>query len=84
MENPDQTILHVNSHGDKAVFMTPADSNNRFGNYVRAPIKNVNKIGLLYACIPKVMDLLHAGNNRFDIRISYGDNHNVRISAAPL
>ena len=53
MENPDQTIIHVNSHGDKAVVTSAAESNNRFGNYVRSPIKNVNKVGLLYCAIPK-------------------------------
>ena len=69
MENPDQTIIHVNSHGDKAVFSRLEESNNRFGNYVRSPIKNVNKVGLLYAAIPKTMELLHEGNCRFDVRI---------------
>jgi len=61
------------------VYTNVGVSNNKFGNYVRSPIKNVNKVGLLYAAIPKTMDVLHEGNRYFDIRIRY-DNQTIQVN----
>ena len=42
----DQIIVHLNSHGAKAMGDIK-DMNNEFTNYTTTPIKNISKIGLL-------------------------------------
>ena len=70
MENRAQTIVHLNSHGPKATFQTFDSANSSFGNMSTMPINDINKVGMLYAAIPRTWDCLHQGN-----RIVYFDIH---------
>ena len=63
--------MHLNSHGERAISDTVPDANNQFLNYIKAPIRGVNKIGLLYATIPKMWDTIHSKNNRFEVAVEF-------------
>ena len=69
MDNKDQVIVHVNSHGpaSQANYLT---ANNRFANMTNKPINDVNKIGLLYSSFPRVYEPITIKNNTFHMRIS--------------
>ena len=69
----DQIIVHLTSHGTKAITDDTDDANNQFTNYVRAPIKKINKIGLLYATVPKVINTIDETNNSFFFVIQFAD-----------
>ena len=62
MDNADQVIVHVNSHGPTSQ-ATLVQANNRFTNFTKKPINNINKLGLLYASFPRVYENIHEGNN---------------------
>jgi hypothetical protein len=68
MDSADQQILHLNSHGSAALG-DPLQANNRFTNLTTQPIKNVSKIGLLYAAVPKIWDTIHEGNRTFGLTL---------------
>ena len=51
----DQVIVHLTSHGESALVTDEWDAGNSFANLVKAPITGINKIGLLYATIPRMM-----------------------------
>ena len=63
MESPDQTLVHLNSHGSSAIGAVLI--NNRFTNMTISPIKNISKIGLQYCAIPRTMDALNSTNCAF-------------------
>ena len=73
----DQVIVHVNSHGANAKVNDLLTANNHFSNFTIKPIENINKIGLLYAAIPRVYEPITAENNRYHIRIAYTDANGV-------
>ena len=60
-------IIHVNSHGERAVVEDVKNSNNSFANLLITPVSNVNKVGLLYAAIPKRWDTLNSKNNNMSM-----------------
>ncbi len=70
MDNTDQVIVHVNSHGPEARASDWSQANNRFNNYTKKPINNINKIGLLYTSFPRVYEMITAQNNTFRIRFN--------------
>ena len=78
MDQKQQIILHANSHGDRSQFSSEKESNNSFSNLVISPIKGVNKVGLLYAAIPKLFDTITPNNNRFGFYMIF-DNYRAAI-----
>ncbi len=70
MDNTDQVILHVNSHGPHAQVLDYTQANNRFSNFTKKPINNINKIGLLYSSFPRVYEMITAQNNTFRLRFN--------------
>ena len=73
----DQIIVHLTSHGTKAITDDTDDANNQFTNYVRAPIKKINKIGLLYATVPKVINTIDETNNSFFFVINFENGSQI-------
>ena len=65
MDQKKQVILHATSHGERAMVNSIAQSNNSFSNLVISPIHGVNKVGLLYAAIPKRFDTVTGTNDSF-------------------
>ena len=62
MDNADQVIVHVNSHGSVSQ-ATLMEANNKFTNFTRKPINNINKLGLLYASFPRVYENVDENHN---------------------
>ena len=75
----DQVIVHVNSHGANAKVSDLLAANNHFSNFTIKPIENINKIGLLYASIPRVYEPITQENNTWSLLIRY-----TRADGVPL
>ena len=71
MDQKKQVILHATSHGERAMVNSMAQSNNSFSNLVISPIHGVNKVGLLYAAIPKLFDPIQGKNNSFIMYLTF-------------
>ena len=61
----DQVIVHVNSHGANSKVPDVLAANNHFSNFTIKPIENINKVGLLYASIPRVYEPITLEKNTF-------------------
>ena len=72
-DSGDQVIVHVNSHGANAKVPDILAANNHFSNFTIKPIENINKVGLLYASIPRVYEPITLQNNTFSLLIQYTD-----------
>ena len=62
--NPRETLIHVTSFGENAVLKGGAT---HFQNYSKAPMKDINRVGLVHYSIPKFIDHLDESNNTFYI-----------------
>ena len=71
MDQKQQVIMHATSHGERAQVNSVQQSNNSFSNLVISPITGVNKVGLLYAAIPKLFDTVQGGNNSFIMYLTF-------------
>ena len=78
MEDGNQTIVHLNSHGSAALG-TLGQRNNRFINLTASPIKDISRIGLQYTAIPRLWDTVHKGNNSFVMYMDFVDGNETRI-----
>ena len=72
-DSGEQVIVHVNSHGANAKVPDILAANNHFSNFTIKPIDNINKVGLLYASIPRVYEPITEENNVYHVRIMYVD-----------
>ena len=66
--NPRETLIHVTSFGENAVVKS---GSTHFQNYSKAPMKDINKVGLVHYAVPKIMDHLDANNNTFYINFEF-------------
>ena len=79
----DQIIVHLNSHGARSQYEHNF-ANQQFGNFTTNPIKNISKIGLLYASVPKIFDTIDQTNNKFTLRLLFGGNWIEREVRLPV
>ena len=78
----DQIIVHLNSHGARSQYEHNF-ANQQFGNFTTNPIKNISKIGLLYASVPKIFDTIDQTNNKFTLSFSFRGDRIVREVQLP-
>ena len=73
----DQIIVHLNSHGARSQYENNW-ANQQFSNFTTNPIKNISKIGLLYASVPKIFDTIDQTNNTFTLSFTFRGDRIVR------
>ena len=70
MNDPRQYLVHMTNRGSQVQADRPGDVG-QFQCFTRAPMKDINKFGLIHYSIPKLLDTLDETNREFTIRIGY-------------
>ena len=77
MNDPSQYLVHLTSRGPE---VSGADGfTGDFKVFMKQPIKDVNKFGLMMYSIPKSLDALNVTNNRFLIRFGFAVGDEVLV-----
>ena len=69
MNDPSQYLVHVTSRGPEVSGVDGFVGD--FKVFMKQPIKDVNKFGLMQYSIPKMLDTVNETNNTFFLRFGY-------------
>ena len=69
MNDPSQYLVHITSRGPEVAGVDGFVGD--FKVFMKQPIKDVNKFGLMQYSIPKMLDIVNEDNNLFYLRFGY-------------
>ena len=84
MDNPSQYLVHLTSRGPE---VSGADGySGDFKVFMKQPIKDVNKFGLMMYSIPKTLDMITTANNQFTLEFEFENgrprrNHKTKVGS---
>ena len=77
MNDPSQYLVHLTSRGPE---VSGADGFvGEFKVFMKQPIKDVNKFGLMMYSVPKTLDTVNPDNNTFYIRLHYEHGDEILV-----
>ena len=77
MDNPSQYLVHLTSRGPE---VSGADGySGDFKVFMKQPIKDVNKFGLMMYSIPKTLDMITTANNQFTLEFEFRNGDQVFV-----
>ena len=75
MNDPSQYLVHLTSRGPEVSGVDGFVGD--FKVFMKQPIKDVNKFGLMQYSIPKMLDIVNETNNRFFLRFGYNNGDEI-------
>lgn len=78
MDVPTQYLIHVTNRGPETHSQVSGDPG-RYNVFMKQPLKDVNKFGMMMYSVPKTLDIVQPNNQQFNLLFTFGNGDVVIV-----